>query len=386
MLSIFKQADQLLSPDQRELRDLARRFTENEIVPHIDRWEEEKHFPREALMALGELGLCGVPTPEKWGGAGLGYLDYAILVEELAVGSSALAVTLAVTGLPQVILTKFGNDEQRERYLTDLATGKTLGAFCLSEPGSGSDAAALKTAARRDGDDYVLDGTKRFITNGGEADVYIVMARTGPEKSAGVSAFIVEKGMPGVTFGKPEAKMGWDSSRTVEVVLDNVRVPARNLLQEEGIGFRIAMTALDSGRITIAATSIGLCRAAIEHAARYATERRQFDQAILDFQGIQWMFADMVATTAAARAVMREAARLKDLDENITLPAAVAKLTATDAAMSVTTDAVQVLGGNGYMKDYPVERLMREAKVMQIVEGTNQIQRSVIARELTRML
>ena len=386
MLSIFKQADQLLSPDQRELRDLARRFTENEIVPHIDRWEEEKHFPREALMALGELGLCGVPTPEKWGGAGLGYLDYAILVEELAVGSSALAVTLAVTGLPQVILTKFGNDEQRERYLTDLATGKTLGAFCLSEPGSGSDAAALNTAARRDGDDYVLDGTKRFITNGGEADVYIVMARTGPEKSAGVSAFIVEKGMPGVTFGKPEAKMGWDSSRTVEVVLDNVRVPARNLLQEEGIGFRIAMTALDSGRITIAATSIGLCRAAIEHAARYATERRQFDQAILDFQGIQWMFADMVATTAAARAVMREAARLKDLDENITLPAAVAKLTATDAAMSVTTDAVQVLGGNGYMKDYPVERLMREAKVMQIVEGTNQIQRSVIARELTRML
>jgi alkylation response protein AidB-like acyl-CoA dehydrogenase len=378
--------DGLLSAEQRELRDLVRRFTLRSITPHIDRWESEKHFPREALAGLAELGLCGVPTPAEWGGAGLGYLDYSIVIEELALGSSALAVTLAVTGLPQVILTRFGSDAQREKYLPDLAGGKTLGAFCLSEPGSGSDAAALRTTAVRKGDTYILEGTKRFITNGGEADVYVVMARTSAEKSKGISAFLVDKSMPGVSFGKPEEKMGWDSSRTVEVILENVEVPVENRIGEEGIGFTVAMTALDSGRITIAASAIGLSRAALGHALRYAAERRQFDQAIGDFQGIQWMLADMATRIATARAATRDAARMKDLGINITLAAAIAKLSATDAAMSVTTDAVQILGGNGYMKEYPVERLMREAKVMQIVEGTNQIQRSVIAREVRKSI
>lgn len=386
MLTVFDEADRLLTEEQRELRDLTRRFTEREIVPHIDRWEAEKHFPREALKGLADLGLLGVPTPAEWGGAGLGYLEYATVIEELAAGSSALAVTVAVTGLPQVILVKFGNDAQREKYLRDLATGKTLGAFCLTEPGSGSDAAALKTSAVREGGEYAINGTKRFITNGGEADVYVVMARTGAEKSRGISAFIVEKGTPGLSFGKPEHKMGWDSSRTVEVFFDNVRIPAANRIGDEGIGFKVAMTALDSGRITISASSLGLARAAIDHAVRYAAERKQFDQAIANFQGIQWMFADMIAKVAAARAATREAARLKDMGANITLAAAVAKLTATDAAMAVTTEALQILGGNGYMREYPLERLMREAKVMQIVEGTNQIQRTVIARELLRAL
>lgn len=385
MLPLFDTADLLLTDEQRELRDLVRRFVEKDIRPHIERWEAEKHFPREALGALAELGLSGIPTPLAWGGADLGYLGYAIVIEELAVGSSALAVTLAVTGLPQVILTKFGNDDQCLRYLKALATGKTLGAFCLTEPGSGSDAAALRTTATREGAEYVLSGTKRFITNGGEADVYIVMARTGPEKSRGISAFILEKGMPGLSFGKPEHKMGWDSSRTVEVYLDGVRVPEANRIGEEGIGFKVAMTALDSGRITIAATAIGLGRAAIEYAYRYARERKQFDQPIAEFQGIQWMFADMVAKLGAARSATREAARLRDIGANITQSAAIAKLMATDTVMAVTTDCVQILGGNGYMRDYPVERLMREAKVMQIVEGTNQIQRTVIARELARL-
>lgn len=386
MLTVFDEADKLLTEEQRELRDLTRRFTEREIVPHIDRWEAEKHFPREALKGLADLGLLGVPTPAEWGGAGLGYLEYATVIEELAAGSSALAVTVAVTGLPQVILVKFGNDAQREKYLRDLAAGKTLGAFCLTEPGSGSDAAALKTSAVREGGAYAINGTKRFITNGGEADVYVVMARTGPEKSRGISAFIVEKGTPGLSFGKPEHKMGWDSSRTVEVFFDNVRIPVENRIGDEGIGFKVAMTALDSGRITISASSLGLARAAVDHAVRYAAERKQFDQAIANFQGVQWMFADMIAKVATARAATREAARLKDLGANITLAAAVAKLTATDAAMAVTTDALQILGGNGYMREYPLERLMREAKVMQIVEGTNQIQRTVIARELLRSI
>ncbi len=376
--------DSLLTDDQRSLRDLVRKFAEREVAPHIHRWEHDKHFPREALRGLADLGLLGVPTPAEWGGAGLGYLEYSLVIEEIAYASSALAVTVAVTGLPQVILTRFGNDEQRERYLRNLAAGETLGAFCLSEPGSGSDAAALKTTAVRDGDDYVLNGTKRFITNGGEADIYVVMARTGTEKSRGISAFLVEKGTPGLSFGKPEEKMGWDSSRTVEVFLDNVRVPAANRLGDEGIGFKVAMTALDSGRITIAASGIGLSRCALDHALRYAGEREQFDQPIANFQGLQWMFADMAARIATARAATRDAARIKDQGGNLTLAAAVAKLTATDAAMSVTTDAVQILGGNGYMKEYPVERLMREAKVMQIVEGTNQIQRLVIGRELLR--
>jgi acyl-CoA dehydrogenase len=260
-----------------------------------------------------------------------------------------------------------------------------LGAFALTEPGSGSDAAALKSTAVKQGEHYVLNGTKRFITNGGEADVYIVMARTGPEKSRGISAFIVEKGMPGVSFGKPEHKMGWDSSRTVEVVLDNVSVPLANRIGDEGIGFKVAMTALDSGRITIASSAIGLGRSAVEHALRYATERKQFDQELVAFQGIQWMFADMTTQLATSRAATREAARLKDIGGNIGMAAAIAKLSATDAVMEVTTNALQVLGGNGYMKEYPVERLMREAKVMQIVEGTNQIQRTVIAREVMKV-
>ncbi len=381
---ILDHAEKLLSEEQRAVRDLARKFTAQEILPNIDRWEEEKFFPREAVRKLGEIGLCGVPTPAEWGGAGLGYLEYALLIEELAFGSSAFAVTVAVTGLPQVILVKFGNDEQRERYLRDLAAGKTLGAFCLSEPGSGSDSAALKTTARLDGDAYVLSGTKRFITNGGEADVYVVMARTSDDKRRGISAFMVEKGMEGVSFGKPEHKMGWDSSRTVEVFLDNVRVPRGNLIGQEGEGFKVAMTALDSGRITIASSAIGLGKSALNHALVYAGEREQFEQPIAGFQGIQWMFADMAAQLVTAKAATTEAARLKDLESDITLAAAVAKLTATDAVMNVTTEALQILGGNGYMREYPLERLMREAKVMQIVEGTNQIQRTIIARQLLR--
>lgn len=373
-----------LSPDQQQLADAVRTFCLEVLGPTAEEDDEHERFQRAYVTAMGEQGFCGVATPSTYGGLGSGYADYCVVLEEIAKVSASYAVTVAVTGLPQVILTQFGDDEQRERWLPGLASGELLGAFALSEPGYGSDAAGLRTTAERDGDHYVLRGTKYWITHGGIADIYIVMARTGGEGPRGISAFLVPGDAPGLAFGRKEKKMGMRASPTVEVILDGVRVPATDRIGPEGIGFTVAMTALDSGRITIAATSVGLAQAALDYATRYAMERQQFGTPIIDFQGVGFMLADMACAIEGARLLVQKAAALKDAGQPYSHIAAMAKVVATDAAMKVTTDAVQVLGGYGYCKDHPVERYMRDAKVMQIVEGTNQIQRLVIARHLKR--
>lgn len=370
--------------EQEALAEVAREFCRDLLGPTLREDDEAERFRPEFMKALGEQGLCGIPTPEEFGGLGLGYLDYAIVLEEIANVSASYAVSVAVTGLPQIILSTMGTQAQKERWLPGLAAGELLGAFALSEPSSGSDAGSLRTTAVRDGDDYVLNGTKFWITHGGYADVYIVMARTGGPGPKGVSAFIVPGDAAGLSFGKKEQKMGMRASPTVEVILEGVRVPASDRIGEEGTGFNVAMAALDSGRITIGAVSVGLCRAALEDASRYATERQQFNKPIIDFQGVGFMLADMAVATEQARLMVHKAAAMRDAGENYSHFAAMAKLAATDAAMKVTTDAVQVYGGYGYTREYAVERYMRDAKVMQIVEGTNQVQRLVLSRWLKR--
>lgn len=370
---------------QLQLAEAVRAFCVDVIGPTAEDDDEHEHFRRDLLTAMGEQGFCGVATPERYGGLGLGYLEYCTVLEEIAKVSASWAVTVAVTGLPQIILNLYGTEAQRERWMPGLASGQLLGAFALSEPGSGSDAASLRTTAERRGDRYVLNGTKYWITHGGYADVYVVMARTGGEGAGGVSAFLVPGDAPGLSFGRKERKMGMRASPTVEVVLENVELPADALLAAEGKGFRIAMTALDSGRITIGASAVGIGQAALDYAAAYATERKQFGQAIIDFQGVGFMLADMATAVETSRLLVHKAAWLKDNDRPFSEIAAMAKVVSTDAAMKVTTDAVQVLGGYGYCKDHPVERWMRDAKVMQIVEGTNQIQRLVISRHLRNL-
>ncbi len=371
-----------LDSDQQALQAAAAEAARAILGATLKEDDEAERFRKEAIGALGAAGLCGIPTPEAHGGLGLGYLDYAIVLEEIAKVSASYGVSVAVTGLPQVILSTFGNAEQQARWLPGLAAGELLGAFALSEPGSGSDAASLLSTAVADGDDYVLNGTKFWITHGGHADLYVVMARTGGAGARGISAFLVPGDSPGLSFGKKEEKMGLRASPTVEVVMEDLRIPAANRIGEEGAGFRVAMSALDSGRITIAAISVGLAQAALDVAAAYACQRRQFKTAIIDFQGVGFMLADMATRIEQARLVVHKAAWLRDQGRPYSHVAAMAKCAATDCAMAVTTDAVQVMGGYGYTREYPVERYMRDAKVMQIVEGTNQVQRVVISRHL----
>ena len=359
-----------------------REYCREVLGPSLKEDDEAEKFRPEVLRAMGEQGFCGVPTEERYGGLGLGYAEYIVVLEEIAKISASYAVSVAVTGLPQLILGKFGTEAQKEEWLPGLAEGRFIGAFALSEPESGSDAGSLKSTARREGDDYVLNGTKFWITHGGFADVYVVMARTGQEGSRGVSAFLVPGDAEGLSFGKKEEKMGLRASPTVEVIMEDVRIPATSRIGEEGFGFSVAMTALDSGRITIASIAVGLSQVALDYATQYATQRRQFKRPIIDFQGVGFMLADMAVKTDASRLLVQRAARLRDACAPHTTEAAMAKLFATDSAMEVTTDAVQVLGGYGYVREHPVERYMRDAKVMQIVEGTNQIQRLVISRKL----
>lgn len=373
-----------LSDEQRALADAARVTAVEVLGPTVKEDDEREIFRPDIFRTLGEAGLCGVPTAEAWGGLGLGYVEYALVLEEIAKVAPAWAVCIAVNGLPQIILSEFGTEAQKGRFLPGLASGQMLGAFALSEPGSGSDAASLRTTAVRDGDDYVVNGTKFWVTHGSYADVYVLMARTGGPGPKGVSAFLLESGTPGLGYGKKEEKMGLRASPTVELVLENARIPAANLLGEEGDGFRVAMSALDSGRITIGATSVGLAQAALDCAAAYACQRQQFDTPIIDFQGVGFMLADMAVKLETSRLLVHKAAWLRDQGASYSHIAAMAKCHATDTAMAVSTDAVQVLGGYGYTREYPVERLMRDAKVMQIVEGTNQVQRVVIARHLKR--
>jgi alkylation response protein AidB-like acyl-CoA dehydrogenase len=379
-MNLFDQAFE--TETQIEIRSIARKFARERILPLVEHDEETKTFRREIISELGGLGLTGIPTHEENGGAGLGYQEYIGAIEEIAAASGAYAVSVAVSGLPQIILEKHGNQTQKQTYIPKLARGEWIGSFVLSEASSGSDASSLRTAAVLEGDHYILNGAKLWITQGDVADVLIVMARTGGPGSKGVSSFIVEKNTPGLKMGKQEKKMGMNISHTMEVIFENAKVPVKNLLGAEGDGMKVAFAALDSGRITIAATALGLARSAVQESIKHANLREQFGKPILDFQGVGFMLSDMLTSYQAAKGLVQKAAYLRDHDLAYSVQAAQAKVYATDMAMKVTTDAVQILGGSGYTQEFPVERYMREAKMLQIVEGTNQIQRLVISRAM----
>ncbi|OEJ97134.1 acyl-CoA dehydrogenase family protein [Streptomyces thermolilacinus] len=373
---------QLPTEESRDLIALVRDIVQREIAPRAAEEEAAGHFPREVFALLSEAGLLGLPYDSAVGGGDQPYEVYLQVLEELAaarltVGLGASVHTLACHGLAG-----FGTKEQQTEHLPAMLGGGLLGGYCLSEPASGSDAASLRTKAVRDGDDWVITGTKAWITHGGVADFYTVMARTGVEGPRGITAFLVPGDAEGLTAAVPEKKMGMKGSPTAQLHFDGVRVPDSRRIGDEGQGFTIALSALDSGRLGIAACAIGVAQAALDEAVAYAGERRQFGRPIADFQGLRFMLADMATQIEAGRALYLAAARLRDAGKPFSRQAAMAKLFCTDAAMKVTTDAVQVLGGYGYTSDFPAERYMREAKVLQIVEGTNQIQRMVIARHL----
>jgi alkylation response protein AidB-like acyl-CoA dehydrogenase len=372
-----------LDEEQAEIRDIVRRFTESHITPYAETWDEHNHFPREVYTLMAELGLMGMTIPEEYGGSALSRLSGALVYEELARGEMATSVGLSVQNMVTGSIARFGNAEQIQRWVTRLASGELLGAFSLSETASGSDAASLQCRAENQGNSYLLNGSKMWVTNGGEADVYLLMARTSAGKGAsGISCFVVEKGTPGFSFGKTERKMGLHSSPTRELIFENCQIPAFNRLGDEGQGFKIALSSLDGGRVNIGAVAVGVAQAAFDIACNYARERQQFGHPIGAFQGIQFMLADMAMKIEAARLLVYEAAYRLDTGQSASMYASMAKCFATDTAMEVTTNAVQVLGGAGYVRDYPVERYMRDVKVSQIFEGTNQIQRIVIARSL----
>ncbi|ATH08825.1 acyl-CoA dehydrogenase [Halobacteriovorax marinus] len=374
----------MLSELQVELSNQLKRFCLDKIEPHMEEDDSNENFRMDIYNQIGELGVAGVTIPEEYGGAGLSYQDLCVVLSELAKSSVSYAVTLSVSTMSQSILAEFGNEEQKKKYLPALTSGEEIAAFALSESHSGSDAAALKTTAKKVEGGYILNGTKMWITSGGIAKTYIVMARTGEEGHKGISAFIVRDGAEGFSYGKKENKMGWKVSPTRELVFENCFVPEEDLLQTEGMGFKIALSALDRGRITIGSIAVGLAQRALDEAVKYALDRKQFNQAIFDFQGLQFMMTDMATEVECSRLLVEEAARNFDNGIKNQKVACMAKLKATDTAMKVTTDAVQVLGGVGYTSEYPVERFMRDAKVLQIVEGTNQIQKVVIGRCLKK--
>ncbi|MET9871057.1 acyl-CoA dehydrogenase [Streptomyces sp. NPDC006386] len=373
---------QLPTEEARDLISLVRDIAQQEIVPKAAEEEDAGRFPREVFTLLSRSGLLGLPYDSEYGGGDQPYEVYLQVLEELAAARLTVGLGVSVHSLASYALAAYGTKEQQVEHLPAMLGGGLLGAYCLSEPHSGSDAAALRTKAVRDGDDWVITGTKAWITHGGIADFYTVMARTGEEGPRGITAFLVPGDAPGVSAAPPEKKMGMKGSPTAQVHFDGVRVPAARRIGEEGQGYANALSSLDSGRLGIAACAIGVAQAALDEALAYAAQRRQFGKPIADFQGLRFMLADMATQIEAGRALYLAAARLRDAGRPFARQAAMAKLHCTDTAMRVTTDAVQILGGYGYTADFPAERYMREAKVLQIVEGTNQIQRMVIARHL----
>ena len=374
----------LLTEDQRMTRDAVREFVRNEIAPHAARWDRESIFPAEALRGLAALGCYGIAVPERWDGAGLDYQSLALVIEEIAAGDGATSTVVSVNNCPVCsILMAWGNDAQKEQWLRPLASGRMLGAFCLTEPQVGSDASGLRTTATRDGDHWVLDGVKQFITSGKHGDVAIVMAVT--DRAAGkrgISAFIVPTATPGYVVARLEEKTGQHASDTAQIVFENCRVPAANLIGEEGQGYRIALSGLEGGRIGIASQSVGMARAAFDAALAYAKERVAFGQPIFEHQAVSFRLADMATRIEAARQLVRHAAALKDAGRPCLKEAAMAKLFASEMAERVCSDAIQIHGGYGYVADYPVERIWRDVRVCQIYEGTSDIQRILIARAL----
>jgi len=377
-----------LTEEQREIVRVARDFAAAEIVPYSRQWDRDSHFEPTLVRKLGDLGFLGMLTAEEYDGLGMDTVTYLVALEEIAAADASVAVMMSVhNSLPTEMLSSFGSEEQKQRFLKPMARGELLGAFALSEPGAGSDAAALATQAVRDGDDWILNGTKSWVTSGPYAGVILVQARTdspGDRKGAhGIGAFIVTPDLPGFHVGKKEDKMGLRASPTVQLVLDGLRVPAANVLGDPSMGYVYAMRSLNAGRLGIAAQAIGIARAAFDAAVAYAGERRQFDKPIRNFQAIQFKLANMATRISAARALLYAAARARDAKASSAKQAAsMAKLFASETAMWVTTEAIQVFGGYGYVKDYPVEKLFRDAKVTEIYEGTSEVQRIVIAREL----
>ncbi|HEV3358258.1 MAG TPA: acyl-CoA dehydrogenase family protein [Pseudonocardiaceae bacterium] len=375
----------LPSTDAEDLIALVREIANDELAPVASEYEEAARFPREKFRLLGKSGLLGLPYPEELGGGGVSYEVYLQVIEELATAWMTIGEGLSVHTMSCYALANFGTDEQRERWLPDMLGGELLGAYALSESHAGSDPASMRTRAVRDGDAYVVNGTKAWITHAGVADFYSMMVRTADTPSEHISCLLVDGDTPGLSAAKPERTMGLTGSVVAQLRLEDARVDANRLIAEEGAGLRIALEALNSGRLGIAACAVGLAQAALDEAVRYAMKRTQFGKPIIDFQGLEFLLADMAAAVESSRATYLEAARRRDRGLPFRRQASVAKLIATDNAMKVTTDAVQVLGGAGYTRDFPVERYMREAKVPQIFEGTNQIQRMVIARELRRL-
>ena len=376
-----------LTEDQREIQRVAQEFAAREIAPFSDAWDRDQYLEPEIVRKLGELGFLGMLVPERYGGLGLDTLTYLVALEEIASVDASVAVVMSVhNSLPTQMILRWGTEEQKERFLPGMARGDLLGAFALSEPDAGSDAASLRTQAVRDGDCWVLNGTKAWVSSGPQAGVVLAMARTDSPRERrgprGISAFILTPDLPGYHIGKKEDKMGLRASPTVQLVFENLRVPAANLLGTEGSGFIYAMQSLDNGRLGIAAQAIGIAQAALRYASKYAGERKQFGKLIKEFQAIQFKLADIATRVSAGRALLHAAATAKDRGEEVTQFSAMAKLFASETAMIATTEAIQIFGGYGYVKDYPVERLFRDAKVTEIYEGTSEIQKIVIAREL----
>jgi alkylation response protein AidB-like acyl-CoA dehydrogenase len=378
--------DYLLTEEQIMIRDLARQIAVEKIVPVRAELDEQNKFPSDIMKAIAQADLFGIYIPEEYGGLGKKSLELCITVEELSKACVGVSTSYAANALGSYPILLYGSDIQKKKYLPDIAVGKKLVAFGLTEANAGSDASGIQTTAKLDGNEYVINGTKQWITNGGEADVYTVIAITDKSKGArGASAFIVEKGTPGFTFGKKENKMGIRASSTTELIFNNCRIPKDNLIAKEGMGFIVAMKTLDSSRTGVGAQGVGVAQGAIDEAIRFARHRVQFGQPVTSFQAVQHMLADMQTMTEAARSLIYSVSRYIDSGaKDFSRASAMAKLFATDVAMKVTTDAVQVMGGSGYMKEYPVEKMMRDAKILQIYEGTNQIQRNVIALDMIK--
>ncbi|SOU02346.1 acyl-CoA dehydrogenase [Xanthomonas arboricola pv. fragariae] len=372
-----------LNDEQEAFRAAARDFADKELAPHAAHWDAESHFPREAIAKAAELGFCGLYTDEGVGGLGMRRLDAAVVFEELATVDPSTSAFISIHNMATWLIASYGNDAVRAQWGEAMTSGAQLGSYCLTEPGAGSDAASLKTRAQRDGDSYVLNGNKAFISGAGATDVLVVMARTGDDGARGISAFVVPADAPGISYGRKEEKMGWNSQPTRGVSFENVRIPAGNLLGKEGEGFKMAMKALDGGRINIAACSLGAAQGALDAARRYMGERRQFGKKLADFQALQFKLADMATQLVAARQMVHTAARKLDAgSHDATVWCAMAKRFATDAGFAICDDALQIHGGYGYIREYPIERLLRDSRVHRILEGTNEVMRMIIARHL----
>ncbi|MFB0613838.1 acyl-CoA dehydrogenase family protein [Aurantiacibacter poecillastricola] len=374
-----------LTEDQLAIQDMAQRFTADNITPHAGEWDEAHHFPVDVIKRTGELGFGAIYVSEESGGIALGRLEAALIMEAMAYGCPTTSAFISIHNMAAWMIDSFGGKELKDRYLPDLVSMEKLASYALTEPASGSDAAALKTTAKLDGDDYVLNGTKQFISGGGVNDVYVVMVRTGEHKTRGISAIVVDKDTPGLSFGAPEKKLGWNASPTAQLIFEDARVPVSNRVGEEGDGFRFAMAGLDGGRLNIGACSLGGAQRCLDEAVAYAKDRQQFGQPIADFQNTQFMLADMATELEAARALLYlAAAKVTENAPDKTRFSAMAKRLATDSGSNVVNNALQLFGGYGYLKDYPIERFWRDLRVHSILEGTNQVMRMIVGRDLLK--